>query len=99
MFRFLSLFCHLFEGIESAMYGIVYIGILFVICCDKLAINIKSLQVQSWARKVTLYGFHLVPLPTFQLDEPARCDPFSNTHFIPLDVTWLREHVSFKGEH
>ncbi|XP_028415172.1 GATOR complex protein DEPDC5-like isoform X2 [Dendronephthya gigantea] len=53
--------------------------------------------VQSWARKVTLYGFHLVPVPTFQPDgQLARSDPFTSAHHIPLDVTWLREHASFQ---
>ena len=55
--------------------------------------------VQSWARKVTLYGFHLVPVPTFLPDgQLARSDPFTSAHHIPLDVSWIREHASFQGD-
>lgn len=63
-------------------------------------VHLFLLQVQSWARKATSYGFHLVPVPTFLIDNHlARNDPFTNAHYIPLDVTLLSDHEAFQSKY
>ena len=55
--------------------------------------------MQSWARKVTTYGFHIVPVPVFLLDgKPAESDPFTPPHFISVDETCFKRRLSEKGK-
>lgn len=54
--------------------------VLFVLC-----------QVQTWARKATASGFHLVPVPVSPFPDPVgnNVDPFRLPIFIPLNVSSL----------